>query len=617
MVSDGKIGVDVEVTGAAESEEKLRKVAKAAKETGESAGKAGGLFSQFERATKSLDDAVDKVEKPMRTFSGAVDIASVALGVGLAGPLGQVIQQLVEMGKALFESGKAAGVFAKSSEQITAELRKVGDQAKASTSDVEAFYAQIQQTPAELSDAERILADVGATLNKQQKDRLQKLNDEALQALGLQLAKEKEAEEARKKADELRAKGRREDVAETTRLFKQARAADEAAAAALFRYSELLDLRRTAAKEAEAQDDRVRKSLGLQTRAEEAATKAAAVNAAAAQKRIEEQAKAREQAAEAYRRAAEQRRKQEAEEEAAAERRRKEDEAQLLRLRELGKEAAAAIADINAANDRASLAASLAAAGQTVAGFLPGLDAVGAAAASGVGMVGGVVDSAEAARQEEEAGRARRLQAALDGDAAASLAIQLEQQGAALKANFSAVTQSALDLQSVGVSAVKGFADAVGQALANLIITGGKFGQSFKKVAGEVAASLASQSLSYSVFLGAAAIASAFSPGLLGPWWNPATLGAASAAMAAVGVTLGLTARALGAGKTDAPSGGGSAGAGGGGDRTASYSAPGQSSPSMNVTVVLGVEQVSDVLVRQSQRESRSGSLASSRLAVA
>ena len=203
-------------------------------------------------------------------------------------------------------------------------------------------------------------------------------------------------------------------------------------------------------------------------------------------------------------------------------------------------------------------------------------------------MVGGMVESAEAVRQEEEAGRARRLQAALDGDAAASLAIQLEQQGAALKANFSAVTQSALDLQSVGVSAVKGFADAVGQALANLIITGGKFGQSFKKVAG-----------------------------LLGPWWNPATLGAASAAMAAVGVTLGLTARALGAGKTDAPSGGGSAGAGGGGDRTASYSAPGQSSPSMNVTVVLGVEQVSDVLVRQSQRESRSGSLASSRLAVA
>ena len=617
MVSDGKIGVDVEVTGAAESEEKLRKVAKAAKETGESAGKAGGLFSQFERATKSLDDAVDKVEKPMRTFSGAVDLASVALGVGLAGPLGQVIQQLLEMGKTLYESGKAAGVFAKSSEQITAELRKVGDQAKASTTDVEAFYAQIQRTPAELSDAERILADVGATLNKQQKDRLQKLNDEALQALGLQLAKEKEAEEARKKADELRAKGRREDVAETTRLFKSAREADETAAAALLRYSELLELRRTASLEAEALDDRVRKSLGLQTRAEEAATKAAAVNAQAATKRIEEQTKAREQAAEAYRRAAEQRRKQEAEEEAAAERRRKEDEAQLLRLRELGKEAAAAIEDINAANDRAALAASLAAAGRTVAGFAPGLEAVGAAAASGVGMVGGVVESAEAVRQEEEAGRARRLQAALDGDAAASLAIQLEQQGTALRSNFSAVTQSALDLQSVGVSAVKGFSDAVGQALANLIITGGKFGQSFKKVAGDVAASLASQALSYSVFLGAAAIASAFSPGLLGPFWNPATLGAAAAAMAAVGVTLGFTARALGAGRTESPSGGSSAGAGGGGDRTASYSAPGQAAPSMNVTVVLGVEQVSDVLVRQSQRESRSGSLASSRLAVA
>jgi len=617
MVSDGKIGVDVEVTGAAESEAKLRKIGEAAREAGEKAGKSGGLIGRFEAATRSLDDAVDKVEKPMRTFSGAVDLASVALGVGLAGPLGQVIQQLVEMGKALFESGKQAGVFAKSSEQITAELRKIGDAAKASTSDIEAFYSQIGQTPAELSDAERILSDVGATLAKTLKDRLTKLDDEALQATALRLAKEQEAADARAKAQKLKNSQDRDEVAQSNALFKTARAAEEAATAALARYVQLLDLRRTAAKEAQDQDDRTRKSLGLQTRGEEAAAKAAALNAEAARKRIEEQEKARQTAAEAFKRAQEQRRKAEAEEEASAERRRKEDEAQLLRLRELGKEAAAAIADINAANDRAALAASLAAAGQTIAGYLPGLQSVGAAAASGVGMVGGVVEGAEAARQEEEAGRARRLQAALDGDAAASLAIQLEDQGAKLRENFASVTQSALDLQSVGVGAVKGFADAVGGALAQLIITGGAFGKSFKKVAGEVAASLASQSLSYSVFLGAASVASAFSPGLLGPWWNPATLGAASAAMAAVGVTLGLTARALGAGKTDAPSAGGGGAAGGGGDRTASYSAPGQSSPSMNVTVVLGVEQVSDVLVRQSQRESRSGSLASSRLAVA
>jgi len=617
MVSDGKIGVDVEVTGAAEAEAKLRKIGESAKEAADKAAKGSSLLGRFEAATRSLDDAVDKVEKPMRTFSGAVDLASVALGVGLAGPLGQVIGQLIEMGKALFESGKQAGVFAKSSEQITAELRKIGDAAKASTSDIEAFYSQIGQTPAQLSDAERILSDVGATLAKTLKDRLQKLDEEALQATALRLLKEQEAADARAKAQKLKNSQDRDEVAQSNALFKQARAAEEAATAALARYVELLDLRRAAAKEAQDQDDRTRKSLGLQTRGEEAAAKAAALNAEAARKRIEEQEKARQAAAEAFKRAQEQRRKAEAEEEAAAERRRKDEEAQLVRLRELGKEAASAIADINAANERAALAASLAAAGQTIAGYLPGLQAVGAAAASGVGMVGGVVDSAEAARQEEEAGRARRLQAALDGDAAASLAIQLEDQGQRLRENFAQVTQSALDLQSVGVGAVKGFADAVGGALAQLIITGGAFGKSFKKVAGEVAASLASQSLSYSVFLGAAAVASAFSPGLLGPWWNPATLGAAAAAMAAVGVTLGLTARALGAGKTDAPSAGGGGAAGGGGDRTASYSAPGQSSPSMNVTVVLGVEQVSDVLVRQSQRESRSGSLASSRLAVA
>jgi hypothetical protein len=37
----------------------------------------------------------------------------------------------------------------------------------------------------------------------------------------------------------------------------------------------------------------------------------------------------------------------------------------------------------------------------------------------------------------------------------------------------------------------------------------------------------------------------------------------------------------------------------------------------MQVTVVLGVDEVSNVLVRQSQREARSGSLSTSRLAVA
>ena len=596
MVSDGKIGVDVEVTGAAESEEKLKKVAKAAKETGESAGKAGGLFSRFEQATRSLDDAVDKVEKPMRTFSGALDIASVALGVGLAGPLGQVIQQFIELGKGVIDAALNMDEGGRRAEQYAARLKKVGEEARVSASLVKAYEDVLRsQQGGVLTPEQQRFATEQALARQKNLERLTELQKQYASSVATEGERQSEIERARQReaaaggAINLRVS---ETVQSVTGAYRQQKLESDRLAESI--RAAQVEEQRFALAESELQ--RVARE---RVEAEKKKT-AAIVETTAATARASSVAAARDMSAQD-----------------AAERRRKEDEAQLLRLRELGKEAAAAIADINAANDRAALAASLAAAGRTVAGFVPGLKAVGAAAASGVGMVGGVVESAEAVRQEEEAGRARRLQAALDGDAAASLAIQLEQQGAALKANFSAVTQSALDLQSLGVSAVKGFADAVGQALANLIITGGKFGQSFKKVAGEVAASLASQSLSYSVFLGAAAVASAFSPGLLGPWWNPATLGAAAAAMAAVGVTLGLTARALGAGRTDSPSGGGSAGAGGGGDRTASYSAPGQSSPSMNVTVVLGVEQVSDVLVRQSQRESRSGSLASSRLAVA
>jgi hypothetical protein len=48
-----------------------------------------------------------------------------------------------------------------------------------------------------------------------------------------------------------------------------------------------------------------------------------------------------------------------------------------------------------------------------------------------------------------------------------------------------------------------------------------------------------------------------------------------------------------------------------------SFSAGGGGAAPVNVTVVLGVDEVSNVLVRQSQREARSGSLSTSRLAVA
>ena len=89
-----QLNIDVKIAGAEEAAAKLQKVEQAADATGKKAEQAGGLFAGFERGVKKLDDAVDAVEKPMRVFNGALDIASIALGVGLAGPLGMVIQQI-------------------------------------------------------------------------------------------------------------------------------------------------------------------------------------------------------------------------------------------------------------------------------------------------------------------------------------------------------------------------------------------------------------------------------------------------------------------------------------------------------------------------------------------
>ena len=89
--------------------------------------------------------------------------------------------------------------------------------------------------------------------------------------------------------------------------------------------------------------------------------------------------------------------------------------------------------------------------------------------------------------------------------------------------------------------------------------------------------------------------------------------------MAGTGLLLAGTARALGASTVGSSSGAASAAgsAGGAQDRVSSFSAGGGGAQPMQVTVVLGVDEVSNVLVRQSQREARSGSLSTSRLAVA
>jgi len=185
-------------------------------------------------------------------------------------------------------------------------------------------------------------------------------------------------------------------------------------------------------------------------------------------------------------------------------------------------------------------------------------------------------------------------------------------------AQLQSLTASAQDLGSLGVSALQQFTQAAGASLASLIIDGGKAGKSFSKLAGEVAAGLSAQAFAYSLFLGAAAAISAVTGGLVIPGWNPVQLGTAAAIMGGVGVALAGTARALGAGSSGrGASSSGASSSSGGGDRVASLSSARPATQPTQVTVILGVDEVSNVLVRQSQRDARAGGLTSSRLAVA
>ena len=133
------LAIDVKIQGADDAAQKLKKVEDAADGLGKKTEKAGGLFAAFEGQVKKLDDAVDKVEKPMRTFSGALDIASIALGVGLAGPLGAVVQQLIELGKGVLDAASKMDEGGQRAADYAARIKKVGEEARTSASLVKAY----------------------------------------------------------------------------------------------------------------------------------------------------------------------------------------------------------------------------------------------------------------------------------------------------------------------------------------------------------------------------------------------------------------------------------------------------------------------------------------------
>ena len=545
-----QLNIDVKIAGADEAAAKLQKVEQAADATGKKAEQAGGLFAGFERGVKKLDDAVDAVEKPMRVFNGALDIASIALGVGLAGPLGMVIQQIIDFGPVLLESAKAAGIFARSAEEIAAGIRAIGAQAVSSSEDVTKFYTALAR-PGGVGAPEQqraIVERAGVQLGGLRKE-LADLQAGLTEAIGIQtearrviasttdeLTRQVGAIRSREEGDKLR---QEREVARTE--LERAIGLEKTFRTEATNRQNAIDLVTRKTNEA----------LGIQAETQKQATKATVENTKAIESNN-----------------------------AAAEKRR----AMLAEIATLQQQERDRVAGLVLAEEKAARARELA---STPLALAEGLPTQGPTLMQALGDVIG------------------------PGAPAVKTISPLEE-------SLKSLSESAMNLESLGVGALQSFSQAAGQALASLVIDGDKAAGSFKKLAGQVAAGLSAQAFGYSVFLTALGIAATLAPVALGAL-NPAGLFAGAAAMAGTGLLLGVTARALGA-STYGPgqsSQSAAGSAGGAQDRVSSFSAGGGGAQPMQVTVVLGVDEVSNVLVRQSQREARSGSLSTSRLAVA
>ena len=542
--------IAVKIEGADEAASKLQRVENAADEVGKKSEKAGGLLAGFESGVKKLDDAVDKVERPMRTFSGALDIASLALGVGLAGPLGQVISQLVEFGGVALDAARSAGIFARSSEEIANNIRDVGKAATSSQEDVTKFYAAIAAgaqgqgaTVAQRAIVERAGVSLGG---------LRKEITDLQQGITEAIATQAEARRiiASTTEDLTRQVGPVRSRAEGERLRQERQVAQD-------ELQRAIGLEQSFRKEAINRQDTIDRltrqtteALGAQANAQKAVTAAKV-----------EDVKATERATRATR---------ESTDAIQA-------EIERLKQAEFERVTAKVIAEERARIERERSSTPLA--------LAEGLPVQGPTLQEALGdLIAGPQAIPEAASAAEQ--------------------------------SLTSLTQSAMDLESMGVGALQSFSAAAGQALATLVIDGDKAGVSFSKLAGQVAAGLSAQAFGYAVFLGALGVAAALTGPVLG--YTAPGLFQAAGVMAGTGLLLAGTARALGASTVGGSSSAASSGASGGGaqDRVSSFSAGGGGAQPMQVTVVLGVDEVSNVLVRQSQRESRAGSLSSSRLAV-
>jgi hypothetical protein len=489
----------VQVTGAEAGERALGRVADAAtraEQRLESAGRGtGGLSAAMER----LDGAVDRVERPMRALNGALDVASVALGVGLAGPLGVVIGQLGDMALRLRDAIEVTAPYERATLDAAAAAAQLATAEQAAAA---AFRARLDaQRAAGTSAVSRAVETIGAGLDELTLERiisagqrLESLTQQRTALLGTLNVRGVTAASAR-------------ELDDLTRAIERARA-------------ELRALGADGASLSAPQQDGVAAPRGVRAQDRGVST-LSLIEGAPTQS--------------------------------------------LADRLGLGPSPVATPAREPTALELAE---------QLPTGQQPIGEAIGI----------GPAEVAQATAAEQ----------ALRGTLAASQ-----------------------DLGSLGAAALQQFSAAAGAALAAVIIGSDGAGKSFKRVAGEVAAGLSAQALGYAVFLGALGAAAAATGPVLG--FGAPALFSAAATMGVAGVALGLTARALGAGASGASARPSAAGGGaGGGDRVSSLSSgPGGAAQPISVTVVLGVEQVSSVLVDGARRAARAGGLSGGRLAVA
>lgn len=557
------LSLPIEVPGADQGERALGRVEAAARRVVSATDTAGRSTGGLSSAMRSLDDAVDSVEKPMRALNGALDIASVALGVGLAGPLGVVIGQFVDFGGAAIAAAESAGLFARSSAAIAADIRAVGDAAVSSQESVTRFFAALGASP----------TGAGASVGQRAAVERAGVQIGALEAEAAQLRRDVQA------AIATQTEARRiieSTTGELTRQVGPVRSRSEGDALRQQREVARAELERAALIERSflvQLEDRESRIAAIQQR-----TTAALAASVAAQGAASAATASTTTATESATRASVARASAVEQETASI-------KGLEAALRSIDPLVTRASEDVRAAR----LSREVEAGTRGVSdGLFPSTRSTADVLAQGADAFGG--------DDEPQVARA----------------------ATATEAALASTLTAATDLSTIGVQALQTFSQAAGSALASVIIDGDAAGQSFAKIVGQTAAGLSATLFAYSIFLGVmAGVALATGP-ILGFGAGP--IGSAALAAAAGGASLALIARAAGVSTRGGTTGGsrGASGGGGGRDRVASLSqgAGGGSMP-VNVTVILGVDQVSRVLVDGSRREARAGSMSGSRLAVA